>query len=232
MKLFGSSLMVVALAVSGCASIEGTRDKSTTAVRSVGAAQIDSVAVLPVKDYAAVQGLSSQIEVALPQGLVKAVPTATVVDTSTFSARLAQAGLVQSYGQWVSGYDASSMLDPRPLPPLQRAAGAHYFLLVRSVYLNREKINAAAAGYTGTVSDANNVWRTDLKASAELLDASTGRVVWKGQGYAENISSKKRDIDLGIIIFNKRSPEVADYLGQLVQSVADGIAAQIAHQPG
>ncbi|MDE0853964.1 MAG: hypothetical protein OSA97_06040 [Nevskia sp.] len=227
-KLLLYAVVALSAAIAGCASIEGTRDKSATIARTPSPISIDSIAILPIKDYAAVEGLSQQIEVALPQGLVKSFPSARVVDTQTFASNLGSAGLLQAYGQWASNYESTSVVDPKPVPSFAKAGNVHYLLLVRSLYLNREKINATAAGYSGTVSDANNVWRTDLKASAVLIDANSGVVVWRGAGHAENISSKKRDIDLGLVIINKRSPEISDYLAQLVQTLADGLGSQIA----
>ena len=231
---FGFAVLIVLAA--GCASIEGTYDKSATTVRAPSAIKIDSVAILPIREYAAAEGLSSQIEAALPQSVVKNLPSARAVDSQAFSASLERAGLLQDFGQWASTYDTTSVIDKKPLAAFAKAVNARYFLVVRSLYLNHEKVGVpeaiAVVGHGGTVSDANNIWRTDLKASVVLIDANYGVVVWQGTGRAENISSKKKDIDLGIIIFNKKSPEVADFLGQLVQSLADGIAAQIARQPG
>lgn len=224
----GLVLLGVIVTAGGCASIEGTRDKSATAARTPSPISVDSIAILPIKDYAAAEGLSQQIETALPQGLTKSFPSARVVDAQTFASNLGNAGLLQAYGQWASNYESTSVIDPKPVPSIGRAVNAHYLLLVRSLYLNREKINAAAAGYSGTVSDANNVWRTDLKASAVLIEANSGVVVWRGTGHAENISSKKRDVDLGLVIINKRSPEISDYIAQLVQTLADGLGSQIA----
>jgi hypothetical protein len=217
--------------IHGCASIEGTRDKSTTIKRSVGAVQIDSIAILPIKENAAIEGLSSKIEYSLSSGLKKSLPTANVVDVGSFSSRLAKSGLIQSYGQWASSYEATSILDTQSLPEIQKAANAHYLLLIRSIYLAREKIHAVDAGYSGTVSNANNVYRTDLKVSAELIDATLGRVVWKGVGHAENINSPRKDIDLGLIIFNQKNPEITEFIGPMVQTASEGVAGQIANLP-
>jgi hypothetical protein len=221
-------LLGVIASVGGCASIEGTRDKSDTVARAMPSDQIDSIAILPIKEYAAAEGLSIQIEAALQQGISKNLPSARTVDPTTFSSLLGRAGLMQSYGEWLSTYEATSLVDPQPLVSFSNATTARYFLLVPSLYLNREKTTGAATGYTGTVSDAKNVWRTDLKASVVLIDTHTGTVVWRGTGYAENISSKKKDVDLGLVILNRRSPELRDHLDELVQTLADGIGKQIA----
>jgi len=212
----------------GCASIERTRDKSDTLVRAVRSDQLDSVAILPIKEYAVAEGLSTQIEAALQQGISKNLPSTKTVDPTTFSSLLGRAGLMQSYAQWLSTYEATSYIEPQPLVSFANATSARYFLLVPSLYLNREKTTGAATGYTGMVSDANNVWRTDLTASAVLIDTHTATVVWRGTGYAENISSKKKDVDLGLVIINRRSPEITDRLGELIQTMADGIGKQIA----
>lgn len=228
MKVLRCAVAVLTVIVAGCGSVEGTRDKSVTALRSISAERLDSVAVLPIKESAAMDGLSNQIAAALRRSLAKSIPAVKVVDAQTFSASLAQAGLVQSYRQWVSGYEAISIPDAQQLRQFGKAAGAHFFLLVPSVYINREKVEAAATGYSGFVADASNVWRTDLRASAVLIDSSNGSVVWRGTAHAENISSKTRNLDLGVVIFNTRSPEISDSIGQLIQTLADGLSSQIA----
>jgi hypothetical protein len=221
-------LMIVIMVISGCASIEGTKNKSFTSNKSFATQNITSLAVLPVKEDAALPGLSTQIENELYKNICAKLPYTKVIDPMTFGSRLATKDLITEFGKWKAGYEASSFIDSRPLAMFSQATDARYFLLVHSTHLSREKIRAVDTGYSGWVSDAKNVWRTDLKVSAELIDAKSGMVVWKGFGYAENVNSPRKDIDLGIVIVHQRNPEVNSFAPEMVQVVAEGIASQIA----
>jgi hypothetical protein len=125
----------------------------------------------------------------------------------------------------------TSVVDQQPLAAFRKAIGTTYALLVRSLYLSRERIRAGDSGYSGFVSDANNVWRTDLKISAELLDLESGQVVWKGVGHAEDINSPRKPLDYGVVIVNQRNPEVIEYVDRLVDVATDGLARQLAGSP-
>jgi hypothetical protein len=222
------SLIIVLIIFSGCGSIEGTRNKSLTISSLAINQNIESLAILPVKENAVMPGLSNQIEKELYSCLCAKLPNARVIDARIFGFRLATNDLISDFGKWKAGYEASSVLDVRPLLSFSRATDARYFLLVRSTHLSREKIRAVDTGYSGWVSDAKNVWRTDLKVSAELIDAESGRVVWEGFGSAENINSPRKDIDLGLVIVHQINPEVKSFAPEMVRVAAEGIATQIA----
>jgi hypothetical protein len=144
-----SLVIIILLVFISCAPIAGTRDKSSTLSSLNMVEGISSIAVLPVRETAFIAGLSSRIEVELSKTLQKHHPLATIVDTQTFNFRLFTNDLAINYGQWLSTYDATRMLDARPLKQFSKAVGARYFLLVRSVSLDREKILPSDTGYTG-----------------------------------------------------------------------------------
>lgn len=223
-----ASLIILLIVFSSCGSIEGTRNKSFTISSLTINQNLESLAILPVREDAVMPGLSKQIEKDLYSYLCAKLPDARVIDARTFGSRLATNGLIADFGKWKAGYEASSILDARPLLSFSRATDARYFLLVRSTHLSREKIRAVDTGYSGWVSDAKNVWRTNLKISAELIDAESGRAVWEGFGSAENVNSPRKDIDIGLVIIHQKNPEVESFAPEMVHIAAEGIASQIA----
>lgn len=215
-------------ALFGCTHIEGTRDKSSTTQRFSALGKIDSIAILPIKNDVGMLGLSSKIEAALQQSLQMAFPSARIVDVQAVGSKLAGRDLISTYGLWRASYDSTSILDPRPLQALNQATDARYFLLVHAPYLARERVRASDTGYSGLVNDANNVWRSDLKLSVELIDTQLNKVVWKGNGHSEHIHSPKKGTDLFFVIINDRNAEMSEYIGQMVATAANGVARQIA----
>lgn len=221
-------LMIAIIVISGCTSIEGTKNKSFTSNQSFAKQYISSLAVLPVKENAVMPGLSKQVEKELYKNICAKLPNTHVIDATTFGSRLASKDLIMEFGKWNAAYEASSFIDARPLAMFSQATGARYFLLVRSTHLSREKIRAVDTGYTGWVSDAKNVWRTDLKISAVLIDSEYGNIIWEGFGGAENINSPRKDIDLGIVIMHQRSPGKECLAPEMVLTATEGLATQIA----
>ena len=220
-------VILIATMLFGCAHIEGTRDKSSTLQQSSTLSRIDAIALLPIKEQSGTPGLSRQIEIALQQSLEQALPSTRVVGASAAGSRLAAHELISTYGQWQAGYESTSILDPRPVAAMARATDARYLLLIQSIHLARERIRAADSGYTGVVNDANNTWRTDLKLVATLIDTKSKQVEWKGLGYAEHIHSPKKDQDLFFVIFHDKNPEVSQYVGQMITTATQGLAAQL-----
>jgi len=214
----------------GCASIEGTRNKSLTIQKISVDKQAGPLAILPVKENAAMPGLSSRIEDALFKAM-RSNFRIKIVDAKTFGLRIAEKNLIGDFGQWKAGYEGTALLDPRPLSIFAQAADVQYLLMVQSTYLGREKIRAVETGYSGWVKDARNVWRTDLKILAEVIDSISGKVIWKGVGHAENISSIRRDIDFFFVIVHDRNPEVDHFISEMIQVATGGMATEIASIP-
>lgn len=107
-------------------------------------------------------------------------------------------------------------------------AGASHHLMVRAVHLDREQIRAVDVGRSGTVSDANNVWRSRLRFDVELVDARTMAPVWRGVGSAENIDSPRRDVDFGVVVVQQRNPELETFVPEMLEAAAAGVAHQVA----
>ncbi|WP_136799688.1 hypothetical protein [Desulfosediminicola ganghwensis] len=219
-------LVLVAFIVTSCASIEGLRDKSYTMVDAHSG--IDGVvAILPVKETAEMPGLSGTIEAALAKSLKTLNPATGIVESGEFKTLIVKNNLVDEYVEWKSAYDTLKAISVPPLREFSKKTGARYFLLIPSVHLSREKIRGVDTGYTGWVSDTNNVWRTNLIVLGELVDSQTGTVIWRGVGKAEYINSPRRDLDLGLVITHQRNPEIHEYLPQMVEVAAKGITQNI-----
>lgn len=225
-RLVASVLLTVVTVA--CASIEGTRDKSRTMRRALHGTQIDTVAVLPIAENAAFPGLSIQLGDAIAEALAVNFPAATVITADEFGTSLARYDFVGSFGRWKAAYHQTSILDPRPLRFYAEASGARYFLLVRSISLNREKIRGVDSGRNGWVSDANNVWRARLRCIAELIDARSGKIAWRGVGEAENINSPRKDLDFGLVIHHQLNPDLDHFVPEMIEIAANGLVRQIA----
>ena len=83
----------------------------------------------------------------------------------------------------------------------------------------------------GDWHDANNVWRTKLRLPAVVISTTTGEIVWKGVGEAEDINSPTKGLDFGVIIFESRNPEIEEFLDELVSVASNGLAEAIAPPP-
>jgi hypothetical protein len=217
------------LIVTGCASIEGQRDKSMT-TGGTGIEANESIAVLPIKENPALPNLSSQIEMYLPLSIHEKLRYASVLNPGTFISNLKNTDLVSAFGQWKSTYEATSILDPKVTNNLSRGTKARYFLLVHGAHLSRERIRGVDTGYSGWVKNADNVWRTDLKVAAELIDMQEGKVVWKGVGWAEHIDSMRRDVNIigpYVTLSPETVQETSKYVSPMVKIACDGIGTEL-----
>jgi PDZ domain len=231
MELKAAAICILGL-LCACTHIEGTRDKSETFQREViitGA--LDSIAILPIQDGAGMPGLSTKIEAALLRTLQAQFAGARIVDASAVGSTFAERDLVTIYGQWRAGYEFTGILDPRSFEAISQAIGVTYLLVVHQPHLSREKIRGSDTGYTGLVADANNVWRTDLQFTAELIDTKAKSVAWKGEGHAEHIHSPTKNTDLGIVIINHHNAEIPEYVDEMVTTATRGLVLQIGRPP-
>lgn len=210
-----------------CSPIAGTRDKSFTLNRLNMEDGIFSIAVLPVRETAVIAGLSSRIEAELSKTLTTRQLFATIVDTQSFNSRLAANDLAINYSQWLMTYEATGILDARPLGQISKAVGARFFVLVRSISLDREKILPSDTGYTGY--SYGNVWRTNLKILSEVIDTEKGNIVWKGVGFAEDLTTRKT-IATPIIIYNAINPEIEEFIDDMVRVAVNGLISQIGEE--
>lgn len=220
-------LLLFVISIAGCASIEGLRDKSMTTM-CTGSGKIGSVAVLPIKESPAVANLSSWLEMYMPLALRENLPGTSVIDSGTLVTRLTAKNLITDYSQWKVTYEATSVIDPKSTAALAHCVNARYFLLVNGIHLARERIRAVDSGYTGWVKNADHVWRTDLKIAVEVIDMEKGKSVWKGVGWAENIDSIARDIDMGLVVQHRGMvPEISKTALPMARTAANGIAAEL-----
>jgi hypothetical protein len=78
------------------------------------------------------------------------------------------------------------------------------------------------------MSNGDNVWQTDLKIIAELIDVQSGRVAWRGVGEATRIQEGSRELDFGVLIVQgDRADSLETLASQMVSIAAEGIANQI-----
>jgi uncharacterized protein (DUF1697 family) len=189
---------------------------------------IESLTILPIKDDSAVLGLSENLEAELSKAFQVQLPRVKIVSADSFRARIAENDLINEYAQWKSAYDQTKMFSLRPLKKWSQIVETRYFLMVTKVLLSREKMKAVDTGYSGWVNDAENVWRTDLKVFAQVIDIESGTVTWKGVGHAENVHSPKRiGHNDSWITWNAKNPEMEQYIRPMVKMAVDGLVMNI-----
>lgn len=221
------TLVILTCLVSACASIEGTRNKSYT-YRNVGSCEkITKVAILPIDEMSKFPLLPELLEQRINEELVLAYPGIQIVESPLFGYELQQHDKLESFSSWYMSYKTTKYLDFNKLNEAVGCLGANYLLSIRSLDIDREKIHAVDAGYSGMVSDANNVYRTNLKFIGELIDIRQRKIVWQGIGYSENINSPRRPLDLFFIIKNQKNPEIESFLDELVSVAAKGFVGEM-----
>lgn len=222
-------VVLVSLFLSSCSSVAGLRDKSYTMDnQGLQPIAIESLTILPIKDDSAVLGLSENLEAELSKAFQVQLPRVKIVSADSFRARIAENDLINEYAQWKSAYDQTKMFSLRPLKKWSQIVETRYFLMVTKVLLSREKMKAVDTGYSGWVNDAENVWRTDLKVFAQVIDIESGTVTWKGVGHAENVHSPKRiGHNDSWITWNAKNPEMEQYIRPMVKMAVDGLVMNI-----
>jgi hypothetical protein len=231
---YGKTVMIIGLVFMsgfGCSSIEGTRDKSQTLYRTHFSIPIERMAILPLPNSAASPQLSTQLGHALTSALQADFPQARVMSPSDFSMALTQSNTVEIFSQWKVAYEQTSILHPQPLATFAKAAGVQHVLMVRAISLDRERVRSVDTGRTGYVRNADSVWRARLRFTAEVLEASTGTVVWNGMGEAENVKSTRKDFDLGLVIIQQGVADLDTYLPEMCQVAATGFVRQLRSGP-
>ncbi|MGE4545401.1 MAG: hypothetical protein AB7D06_14965 [Pedobacter sp.] len=214
--------------VSSCTSIEGTRNKSYTHRNSGSCDKMTKVAILPIEETSKFPLLPELLEQRINQELVSVYPGIQIIDPPEFGYELQQHNKLESFSSWYMSYKTTKYIDFNKLNEAVECLGTDYLLSIRSLDIDREKIHAVDAGYSGMVSDANNVYRTNLKFIGELIDIRQQKIVWQGIGYSENINSPRRPLDLFFIIKNQKNPEIESFLNELVSVAAKGFVSEMA----
>ncbi len=221
------ALAILGFLAGGCASIEGTRNKSFTHRQNVPYKNLSKVAIFPIEEMSKFPLLPDILEQKVSEELMVAVPGIQVLNSPKFSYALHQSGKLESFSSWYTTYKTTKYIDYDRLSEAVDSQDVQYLLSIRSLDIDREKINAVDAGYTGMVSDANNVYRTNLKFIGELIDIQNRKIVWQGIGYSENINSPRRPLDLFFIIKNQKNPEIETFLNELVTVAAKGFVGEM-----
>ena len=231
--------IVLAAVVSllGCVSFGvGTKDTSSTSKRS-GTVKIESIAVLPVPEHAGANGLSEGVERALAAALRAEFPGALVLEPEAFGQALAQhKGYLAHFGRWRSIYEQTKMLDPKPLPHYAKASGAQYLLLVRALHLDREEMafrDVEKSGCCFAVA-GKKFWQTEFALAAELIDARSARVVWRGRGEARHVNEGGGSTTysglMGLQVHHS-NPDIVVALPELIRAATTGAVREIAGRP-
>ncbi len=224
--LFVLSILLLA----SCGSIEGLRDKSgTISNQGFETSNIESLAILPIKNNFPIVGLSETLEVELAKTLQAQLPAVKIISANDFKSRIIEQSLISDYSQWRTVYDEMNIISYPHLKKWSQTLETQYYLIVNKAYLSREKMNGVDTGYSGWVADASNVWRTDLRLIAQVIDTASGKVVWEGVGHSENVHSPRRiGSNTGFITWNEKNPEMDQYLKPMIKMAVDGLVANIA----
>jgi len=218
--------LMFVVVLSSCSSVEGTRNKSYT-YRSLGRpVGIQSLAIIPIEDTSKYPFLNEMIERNIVENLRFKSPITKIVPSNEFSHYLYENDCLENFASWYNGYKVTKFFDAKKLTPLLENIDANYLLFVRSVNIDREKIRAIDTGYSGWVSDSNNVWRINLKFIGELVDVKAGRIVWQGVGFSEDVNSPK-DKDYILVIKHEKMPEIKEVLPKMVSIAADGFTNEM-----
>jgi hypothetical protein len=221
------SVCLVMLALISCSSIEGTRNKSYTYRTNPTGNKITTLAIAPIEDTSEFPFLSESIERELATSISREAPGIGLIGSGEFRKKLFDKDNIKIYTEWYTEYKTTRYLDFKRVKQFSDDLDVDYVLVIRSIHLDREKIRAVDTGYSGMVSDANNVWRTKLKFIGELFDLENNSIAWQGIGYSENINSPKRGTDLFFVILEEKNPEVEEYLSEMVVSAVNGMATEM-----
>lgn len=221
------SLIILMLFGTGCASLEGTRNKSYTYKGGGSGEKLSKVVILPIEEMSKMPQLPDMLEEKITEELKLAIPSVNIINSPQLSYALQKKGKLETFSTWYSSYKTTKFVDHDRLGEVFEGIDAQFILSIRSLNIDREKIHAVDSGYHGMVSDATNVYRTNLKFIGELIDAKNKKIVWQGIGYSENISSPRRPIDLFFVIFNQKNPEVETFLSELITVASKGFVEQM-----
>ncbi|OHD62350.1 MAG: hypothetical protein A2101_02455 [Spirochaetes bacterium GWF2_52_7] len=220
-------IIITAFVLSGCASIEGTRNKSYTYKNKGDHGNVDSLAILPIEETSKFPMLPDMLEQKISDNLRLKYPRIKITGSSKLTNELHKSNKLEMFSSWYTGYKATKFIDFEKLNIVTENIPVDYLVSIRSVDVDREKIRGSDTGYAGMVSDTYNVYRTNLKFIGELIDLRQKKIVWQGIGYAENINSPSRDLDLFLVIYNSRNPEIEEFLGELVAVAAQGFVNEM-----
>ena len=220
-------LTISSLLFCSCASIEGTRNKSYTYKNNGNHGKIDNLAILPIEETSKFPMLPDMLEQKISDELRLKYPNIKIISSSELNNELHKSNNQEIFSSWYANYKATKYIDFDKLNAVTSTTSTKYIVSIRSLNVDREKIRGVDTGYSGMVSDANNVLRTNFKFIGELIDLKQRKIIWQGIGYAENINSPRRDLDLFLIILNDRNPEVEAFLGELVSVAAKGFVNEM-----
>lgn len=217
---------IALLTLGGCASIEATHDHSRTIEVKKSDRGPYTIAIAPVVEMAAIEGLPKNLGAALVLALETRSRDAKIHGPEKLNASLLANDSVETFARWRSTYKQTGILDPRPLATLQKSIEARYLLLPIDSYVDREKISPKEAQCPGIcLMNANNLWRTKLKVLAELIDTQNGVVVWRGVGEAQHIQDGGITWDFRLVVIHPgKGEEVETLAGRMITIVAQGIS--------
>lgn len=225
-------IIITSFVLSGCTSIEGTRNKSYTYKNHGDHGNVDSLAILPIEETSKFPMLPDMLEQKISDKLRLKNLRIKITRSSELANELHKNNKLEMFSAWYAGYKATKFIDFEKLNNVIEDIPTEYLVSIRSINVDREKIRGADSGYVGMVSDTYNVYRTNLKFIGELIDLKRRKIVWQGIGYAENINSPRRDLDLFLVIMNSRNPEIEEFLGELASVAAQGFVNEMTRSNG
>lgn len=238
-------LVFLAALQSGCASFEGTLDRSRTLRSTSVSTHIGSIAVAPVprlrssQSKQAAQRMARRLEMKLYHALRRALPEARVVGRDHLEQALAQKrGALERFTTWRTAYARSAKLNPIMVRQYAILAGVDYLLVVRKAELKRRYLPGEEAVERCPLRFCmgprpHHIWRTDFEVVADLIDVRRGRLVWRGVGAALNDYAGDLEVNL---LRKEAAPnppaELKAVDDDLLVIASDGVARQIAESVG
>lgn len=210
-----------------CASIEGTRNRSYTYKNNGNHRKVENLAILPIEETSKFPMLPDMLEGRIINELRIRHPNIKIFSSSELVNELHKNNNLEKFSSWYAGYRTTKFLEFDKLTDIFKTIPVEQIISIRSVTIDRERIRGTDTGYVGMVSDSNNVYRTNLKFIGELIDLKQRKSVWQGLGYAENINSPRRDLDLLLVIKNFKNPEIEEFLGEMVSVAANGFVGEM-----
>jgi hypothetical protein len=225
----------LATVVSGCASFDGTLDKTQTLRTRGGPVKITSLAVAPVPRLRSSKGLSKRLGMKLHHAVRRALPEAKVMGPALFARALAEKrGALKRFTGWHTVYTRTARLRPISVRQYRVLTGVDYLILVHPPRLERQRLSGDEAVPRCPFRlclgpRPHHIWRTDLAVRVELIDLRKGTALWRGVGAAQGDLAGDMELHLMKESGKPQPPaELADLEEELLEIATQGVAREIA----
>lgn len=229
------------LGVLGCASFEGTIDRSRTLGGAGTAGKVPTIAIAPMSTIPSnlsaetAERITRRLEMKLQHSLRRALSGTRVVAAEQYRRTLSEKrGALARFLRWRDAYATSGRLVPTMIRQYAILGLADYVLVVRKAQLDRQRLPGEQAVERCPFRVCfgprpHHIWRTDLQLAVDLIDLRRGRLVWSGVGAALNDYAEDLQLELAAGKGDPRTPEELVAVDEeLVVTATDGVARQIA----